>query len=665
MPTTDSSAPDRHPAQPPGSEGAPAGAQATGTTVADLHRAGRLVKEYPTVRGLLTGLSESELLTAGQLLSRLDPDDVRASHPAVPQVRIAVTGHGTLAQLTAPLTAELARHGLLSRIHLSDFDSYVFDLGDTDSDLYKGEPDLALLVLDPMVVFDEVPVPWRPEDVERTAAEKCALIERLVARFESAGRGTLVLNTLPLPRRFTAQLVDHRSRARLGAVWREFNTRLLALAETHTAVVTIDLDPLLAEGVPAVDARLSLYAKAHLSPALLARYAREIGHLARNVTGRTKKTLAVDLDGTLWGGVLGDDGIEGIEIADGYRGAAFTAFQKVIKQIGSQGILLAAVSKNDIEPVTEVFRDHAGMTLRPDDMVRITANWRPKPDNLSELAQALNLGVDSFVFVDDSPYECGLVRHAAPDVAVVQVGLEPAQHIEALLADGWFDSRELTAEDRTRVVKYRDELVRKDFLDSFDSLDEYLRQLDVRVRLAAVTDADVARVSQITQRTNQFNLTTRRLQPADVRALMADPAALTLAIHAADRFGDNGTVGVILAHRDGTTLHLDNFLLSCRVFSRGIEQACLAAVLRHARATGVTRVTGTYRPTAKNHKLKDFYPRAGFTPVDGSGGPDAEGDGDGDAEDVANKAVFQHDLTEIAAPPEHIHLTESFGENGS
>ncbi|MGC9544526.1 HAD-IIIC family phosphatase [Streptomyces sp. UG1] len=619
-----------------------------------LHRGDQLVARYPEVRGLLTDLTGAELVTAGQLLGRLDPDEIARVHPALPRLSVAVTGHGTLAQLVAPLTAELARHGLPARIRVSDFDGYVFDLGDPDSDLYTARPDLVLCVLDPMVVFDEVPVPWRPEDVERVAAEKYAMVERLATRFDEAGSGTLVLNTVPLTRRFAAQLVDHGSRARLGAVWREFNARLLGLADGHARVVAVDLDPLIAEGVAAEDLRLSLYAKAHLSPDLLARYAREIGHLARHVTGRTKKTLALDLDGTLWGGVLGEDGPDGIEIADGYRGAAFTAFQKTVKQLGSQGVLLAAVSKNDVEPVAAVFRDHPAMTLREDDLVRIVADWRPKHDNLRDLAEALNLGVDSFVFADDSPYECGLVRHALPDVTVVPVGAEPALHIQALLSDGWFDTRELTAEDRTRVAKYRDELVRKDFLDSFDSLAEYLSRLQVRVCLAPVCEPDVPRVAQLTQRTNQFNLTTVRLQPDDVQNLIADPAALVLAVHSADRFGDNGLVGAVLGHRAGDVLHLDNFLLSCRVFSRGIEQACLLAVLRHARDTGAARVVGAYRPTAKNHKVKDFYLRNGFTPADDPAGEHSTG-----------TVVFHHDLADIAAPPDHIHLTQSIGEFSS
>ncbi|MBS2963686.1 HAD-IIIC family phosphatase [Actinocrinis puniceicyclus] len=611
-----------------------------------LHRAGRLVQQYPLVAGLLRHLSDADLIAAGQLLSRLSADEVTRLHPSVATLDIAVTGHGTLAALVPALTAHTARHGLLTRIRLSDFDGYVFDLGDPGSSLYAAGPGLTLCVLDPQIVFDEVPAPWRPEDVERVFGEKLRLVEGLTTAFAANSRGTLVLNTLPLPRRHSAQLLDHRSRARLGAIWHEGNAALLRLGE-RPGVIVVDLDPLLAGGIAAEDARMSVYAKAHLSPELLAAYAREVAHLARHLTGRTKKCLALDLDGTVWGGILGEDGAEGIEVADGYRGEAFRAFQRVVKQIGSQGVLLAAVSKNDVEPVRAVLRDHPQQTLREADFVRVCANWRPKHENLAELAGALNLGVDSIVFVDDSPYERGLVERELPQVSVVAVDDEPARHMERLLADGWFDVLELTDEDRGRAARYTDELAREDFLRSFDSLADYLRELGVRVRLARLGDQDVPRVAQLTQRTNQFNLTTRRMQPAEVRALAGDPAQLVLTIHSGDRFGENGLVGAIFARRAGDALHIENFLLSCRVFARGIEQTCLAAVLRHARRTGATAVFGAYRPTAKNSGVKDLYPRYGFTRL---------------AADEDGTTRFRHDLAEIVGTPDHVHLDESLGD---
>ncbi|RKS68191.1 D-glyceryl-ACP synthase [Actinomadura pelletieri DSM 43383] len=611
-------------------------------TLRELHRTGRLAAEYPRVAGLLAGLSDTELLQAGHLLARLDPADVTAEHPDTPSLTVAVTGHGTLPALVPALTAQLARHGLLLRPHVGDFDGYVFDLGDPDSGLYAARPDLVTCVLDPAVIFDDVPVPWRPDDVERAWERKLKLIDGLAERFEAAGRGVLVLNTVPLPRRFPAQLVDHLARARLGAVWREANARLLRMAERRPSVYVLDLDPLVADGVPADDLRQSVYAKAHLSAGLLAEYAREVGHIARHLTGRTAKALALDLDGTLWGGVLGEDGPEGIEIGEGMRGEAFGAFQRVVKQIGAQGVLLAAVSKNDLEPVRAVLDSHPGMTLREKDFVRIAASWGPKNESIADLAATLNIGTDAFVFVDDSPYECGLVRHSLPGVTVIRVDGEPALHLDRLLRDGWFTTRELTADDRARVDRYRVEVVRKDFLDGFESIEDYLHELRVEVRLTAADDADTARISQLTQRTNQFNLTGLRLGRTEVRERVADPDALVLAVRTRDRFGDNGLVGAVLTRRVGATVHIENFLLSCRVFSRGIEPTALAAILRYARSTGAEEVLADYRKTAKNHGARDFYPRYGFEQV---------------AEDGPT-TTYRHDLADIVDTPDHITLTE-------
>lgn len=495
-----------------------------------LNSSGGLAARYPALRGLLTGLDGADLLTAGRLLARLDPDEVRREHPSTAQVEIAITGHGTLSMLVAPLTAQLARHGVLARTRVGDFDGYVFDLSDPAGGIRAGDADLALCVLDPFAVFDEVPVPWRPQDVEKVLAEKLALVQGPATRFRAAARGTLVLNTLPLPRRFTAQLVDHESRALLGAVWREANARLPRFGAELPGVTVIDLDPLLAWAVAAYEPRTGAYAKVYLSPDLLAEYAREVSHLALNRVGRTKKALALDLDGTLWGGILGDDGVEGIEVAGTFHGEAFKAVQKVARQLGSQGVLLAAVSKNDADTVSRALREHPEMTVREADFVRVSANWQPKHENIARLAKALNLGVDGFVFADDSAFECGLVRRELPDVAVLHLDGDPAEHVDRLLADGWFDVPALTAEDRTRTEKYRDELVRDDFLQAFDSIEDYLRELKVSVRLAAAGEADIARVSQLTLRTNQFNLTTTRLGPAEVRALAEDPRALVVTI---------------------------------------------------------------------------------------------------------------------------------------
>ncbi|KDN76190.1 methoxymalonyl-ACP biosynthesis protein FkbH [Streptomyces olindensis] len=618
--------------------------------VADLHRSGRLAAEYPRLPELLRGLGDDELQRAGRLLTRLSPDEVLAEHPGQPTVSVAVTGHGTVSGLVPPLTAELARHGLLLRPHVGDFGSWLFDLADPASEVYAAGGDLVVCVLDADVVFDEVPWPWRPEDVEQVLAEKVRLLDKLAATHASAGSGTLVYTTLPLPREFSAQLVDHRSRSRLGAVWRRGNARLLGLMEEHPGLVVLDLDQLLTGPAALGDARLAAYTGTPFTPELTAALARDLAHLVRGRSGRAKKVLAVDLDGTLWGGVLGDDGPEGIEVAGGLRGRAFRQLQRVVAQLASRGVLLAAVSKNDLDPVRQVLREHPEMTLREDDFVRVVANWEPKHGNLRALAEDLNLGLDSFVFADDSAYECGLVARELPEVTVLHLDGDPALHARRLLADGWFDVRDLTEDDVRRPARYREELVRKDFLDSFPSLEDYLRELEVRVELATASETDTPRLAQLTQRTNQFNLTTRRLQHDEVRALAGSPGQLVLAIRSGDRFGDNGLVGAVFVRTGGPVWRIDNFLLSCRVFARGIEQGCLAALLEHARARGAEAVEARYVPSPKNGKVKDFYPRNGF-------------DAHGHAED--GSALFRHELRRITAVPGHLGLTVRWEREGT
>ncbi|MCQ4209136.1 HAD-IIIC family phosphatase [Streptomyces longispororuber] len=619
--------------------------------IRDLHTEGRLAEEFPGVSGLLAVLAQgpaaaADLARAGRLLARVDPGRIHALHPDARPLHVTVSGHGTLDALTGPLTAELARHGIPLRPTIGDHDSWRRDLQDTAGPLYADDIDLSLVLLDAQSVFDELPQPWRVSDAAEAVTARLGLLQRLAESYVRDGSGTLVLNTLPLLTGQLRQLVDHRSRTELSVLWREFNAGLLRIALAHPRVHVVDLEPLIAESGPVRDSRLAVYTKEHLGAELLGRYAREIGHLARALRGRTKKVLVVDLDHTLWDGILGDDGPDGIAVSGTYRGEAFGAFQKTVRQLGSQGVLLGVCSKNDQEPVEQVLAGHPDMVLRPDDFVRITANWQPKDGNLREMAARLNLGTDSFVFVDDSPFECGLVASSLPDVAVVRLDEEPALHIDRLLADGWFDVRELTEADRGRAGQYRADAGRLELLDGAASMEEYLQALDVRVTVAPATEADVPRISQITLRTNQFNLTTRRLGTDDVRARIAAPGRLVLAIRAQDRFGDNGLVGAVFAERDADALRIDNVLLSCRVFARGIEQAALTALLAHARDTGAPAVVASYRPTAKNGKVRDLYPSLGF---------DTVRTGDDGSHD------FRHDLTELPSHPGHVTLDASFG----
>ncbi|WP_406452510.1 HAD-IIIC family phosphatase [Streptomyces sp. NBC_00876] len=619
----------------------------------DLRRRGLLEKEYDQVAAVLAqeepGGGLPDAAAAGRLLATVGPDGVLAHHPAVPVVTVAVTGQSTVGQVLDPLRGELARHGMLLRPVLGEHGTYLRDLTDPAGELHAAAPDLTLCLLDAETLFSQVPGVWRPEDVAAAAEEVLARCAALAA----AAPGTLVLNTLPLPRSRSHQLVDHRSRARLGAVWREFNARLLRLTEQWPALVVIDLEPLIGEGGPVTDPRLARYAKVQLGAELLAAYAREAGHLARSLRGATRKCLVLDLDNTLWDGVLGEEGPDGIAAAGTLRGEAFGAFQRCVGQLASQGVLLAVSSKNDQEQVDRVLAGHPDLVLRGTDFVAVNANWEPKDANLADIARQLDLGTDALVFADDSPAERAQVRHGLPEVAVVPLGEDPASHVERLLADGWFDAMSLTEEDRARTGEYRARRERRDLHAGSGSHQEFLEALDLALEVGPARPHEFGRISQLTLRTNQFNLTGGGHSEAGLTALAGGPGRqLLLAARSADRFGDNGLTGAVLVTVDEGMWRLDNLWISCRVLGRGIEQAFLALLLRRARRLGLNTVSARYVPTVRNHRVRDFYPSCGFVARDL---PDREADGDGALE-------FHHDLTVLPDVPGHVRVTESGGQ---
>lgn len=618
-----------------------------------LRASGRLESDYPRVAPLLAELFDgpdgpaerfSALFRAGRVLSAIDTDRVLLHHPDTPVVSVAVTGHGTVAHLLDPLTTELARHGMLARVQFSDHGAYLRDLTDPHSAFRTCGAELALCVLDAEILFDQLPLPWGIKDLEAVTTSTLHQLSALADRYSEDTPATLVLNTVPLLRHHTQQLIDRRGRALLGAVLRDFNAGLLRLAARSPSVEVLDLDPLIAEGGPACDARLARYLKAAYTDPLLAGYAREVGHLARSLRGMAKKCLVLDLDNTLWDGVLGDQGPEGIAAAGTYRGEAFGEFQRTVKQLASQGVLLAVSSKNDRAPVLEVLREHPDMVLREADFVRVNASRDTKDGNIRQIADDLDCGVECLVFADDSAAERALVRHRLPQIAVVPLDEEPALHVTRLLQDGWFDTRLPTEEDGRRPDRYRVEEVRREALEETGSPEEHARELEVKVWMRPPDTLELARLSQLTLRTDQLNLAGARLRLPDITALADDPRHLLLSIRSADRFGENGMVGALFLRPDQGQMHIDNILLSCRVAGRGIERACLSALLEYSRAAGLRSVTATYRVTSKNRQVRELFPELGFREV----------------RDDDNGVHYRHDLDVIPPVPEHLRIDSRF-----
>jgi FkbH-like protein len=355
----------------------------------------------------------------------------------------------------------------------------------------------------------------------------------------------------------------------------------------------------------------------------LARLAQHLWAGIRAVTTGPKKVLALDLDNTLWGGIVGEVGPLNVQLGDSPDGEAFRAFQDYARGLARRGVVLAVCSKNNARDAREPFEQNPDMVLRLDDFAAFEATWDPKPVALRRIAATLRLGLDSFVFFDDSPVEREQVRQALPDVEVVEVPPDPADYVHALEEGLWFESAALTDADRERSAQYRAEQQRREVQAGATNVTEFLTSLAMRAVVRPVDEPDMQRVVQLLSKTNQFNLTTRRHAAEDVRRLLTQEGAIGLTLRLTDRFGDYGLIAVILAvphPQDGRgTLRVDTWLMSCRAIGRTVEEYFLNTLVAAARERGYERLVGEFVPTAKNALVADMYERFGFVPLPAEG----------------------------------------------
>ncbi|ORI13515.1 HAD-IIIC family phosphatase [Rhodococcus sp. 1168] len=531
-------------------------------------------------------------------------------------VAIAIVGSSTVRGLQAPLGAELARHGFESDIRVGGFGGWALELLQDRAPVFEHDPDMTIVMLDASIVLDRLPDTWTARDVAVALDDVATTLERSVR--SHAARRLTVVSTVPLPAAVLSMAIDLVSKAQIGAAWRRFNARLLDLAVADHSIVVLDADAVLTESGPLSDPRMASYAGVALGNEFMGACARQIGHLTRSRLGRASKALALDLDGTLWEGVLSEDGIEGVNLKHGLTGEAYSTFRRTLRQLASQGVMLAILSKNDEALVRRALIEHPDSDMSEGDFVAIRADWNPKPGNLVAMAADLGIGVESFVFVDDSESERGAMHSALPTLPIVAVDAnEPALHVVSLLRDGWFTTSTITAEDTARTTRYRTELQRKTLRDAAQDVESYLTDLDTRVVVFEPQGVEIARIAQITQRTNQFNLTTLRMDERSVRTWIDDPHRAVVAVECADRFGDHGIVGALFVERSEKTTFVRNFALSCRVLARGVETALLAHVAQSEFQLGRTELIGWYAATPKNSATARLYPDHGFRPSGG------------------------------------------------
>ncbi|HTA19685.1 MAG TPA: HAD-IIIC family phosphatase, partial [Polyangia bacterium] len=553
--------------------------------------------------------------TAGFVVARFEA--LRGRVPLV-RCRVAILRSFTVEPVVPLLRAAAFAGGIDLEVELGAFNSYTQEILAPESALYAFAPGAVILAVQ---TRDVAPALWSgfaglaPADVEETVRSVSAQIGGLVEKLRERSAAAIVVHTLETPDEPALGALDAALPLGQNEAIRRINRHLVDVARAHRGVHVLDVDALMARrGRGAFrDERKWLTARMPYAAGELVHVAREWLRFLHPIAGRVAKVVACDLDNTLWGGVIGEDGLGGIQVGPEYKGAAHLELQRALLDLTKRGILLAISSKNNPAEALEAIDKHPGMLLRREHFAAVRINWTDKAENLRSIAEELNVGVDAIAFLDDNPVEREWVRSRLPAVPVIDLPDSPMGYARAVRGCPLFERLELTAEDRERGRHYAEQRMRAELREATGSLEDFYRSLEQEVSIDEVGRDLVARVAQLTQKTNQWNLTTRRYSEVEIEGLTRSGSTSVYALRVRDRFGDNGITGAAVVHHRGDRAEIDTLLLSCRVIGRTVETAFLSFLTDAARARGAKAISGWFLPTKKNAPAKDVYASHGFS----------------------------------------------------
>ena len=533
-------------------------------------------------------------------------------------LRLAIVGACSLRPL-----ADLIEHFtvVLGDIDLAlwtgDYDNYISEIMDEESGLYTFRPDLVFVLPSEKRCrySGKFTDPLAEQEAEAVQVVKDIL--DLVNRVHDGTGAAVVIGNFRLPPYFDPGPMRSTGITSEYGFRKYVNYQLGLNLPAYAHICDIEFLGNRLGTLRATDERTWFESKQPFSSDLMVSVAKEFAILATSLRRAAKKVIVLDLDNTLWGGVVGDDGLEGIEIGTtSPRGEAYRDFQLALLELSKRGVLLAVCSKNDHEKAIEPFLKHPEMVLRLANIVNFKANWEPKSENIRQIALELNLGIDSFVFFDDNPAEIDIVRQFVPEVEAIWLGEDPSTYTAKLKDCRHFEMRSVTAEDLERVKLYQQEAKRQELKSTATDMNVYLSSLDMKATVSEFVPIDVPRITQLINKSNQFNLTTRRRTEAEVQELMASSEHAGFTVRLSDRFGEHGLIAIVVTHIQARELIVDTWLMSCRVLKRQVEEATLNEIARLAETYNCDTIVGIYRPTAKNGMVKDLYPKLGFVPKD-------------------------------------------------
>jgi len=550
-------------------------------------------------------------------IKKLNPEDSAVLSRVLTPFKLGLVSNATMDLMIPSMITAAIRNGVYLEVVTTDFGQIAQEAFDVDSKLNQSNLDAVLLALD-FRAYSDFSVVLNTSGEESSYQKAFLFLQQIRESFAQNGGVPCITQTLACPPYELAGNFDTQYEGMLRKSLHEFN-RALVEDVRNSVDVLFDITALvnLVGANQWFDERQWVMSRVPMANTYVPLYAEYLAKLIAALRGKSKKCLVLDLDNTLWGGVIGDDGLEGIHIGQGHPiGESFLAIQQWAKSLKTLGIILAVCSKNEQNIALEVFQKHEGMLLKEEDFAVFVANWEDKASNISRIAEVLNIGQDAIVFIDDNPAEREIVRTRLPEISVPELPNDPSQFVRILCAARYFEKIDFTEDDAQRSAQYRSNVQRQEIQKTAANLTDYLVSLDMQIWFAPFNEMGRKRITQLINKTNQFNLTTQRYTEAEVLKFEESEGYVTLQVHLQDKFGDNGMVSVVICKAEGDCWEIDTWLMSCRVIKRMVEQAVCDELVTFARAHGIHQLRGLYRPTEKNGLVKMHYQQLGFKLID-------------------------------------------------
>ena len=533
------------------------------------------------------------------------------------KLKIGILSSFTLNGLHETLSVKCSEYGIRCQTYVGDYNQYNQEILNSKSQLYNFSPDITFLILDTRSLLgDYFYFPYSISSNERKSLvkEKINELENLISHFKNNTSSKLVITNFNIPSYSPNGVIETKSEFGFHEMIQEINNELRNIVKKQNSVYVFNFDQFISNhGEKNIfDDRQFHIGNIQISFNYIPYLAHELMGYVKPMLSINRKCIVVDLDNTLWGGVVGEDGFDGIKLSQESSGKAFIEFQKYLLSLWQQGIILAINSKNNFDDAMKVIQEHPEMILREKHFGSIKINWNDKAQNMQKISEDLSIGLNSMVFFDDDKTNQERISNEFPEILTIDLDSDPSTYVQKLKDLNDFNVLQRTDEDIKRGEMYSQQRQRNELKESISNIEDFLKKLDIKIQIQNPTDFNIPRISQLTLKTNQFNLTTKRYQENDIRTLVDDPKIRVGCAQVQDKFGDNGITSVFIIKKQEKKWIIDSFLQSCRIIGRGIEDAIMSEILKDAKKNGVEKVYANFIPTNKNKPTEEFLPQNGF-----------------------------------------------------